>query len=92
MKSRLMTVSMSFLLILCALPAFADNDLEGIIESIRPGDQSFVVQEIRFFATPTTDYDDGLRRFDDLRTGQKVEVDFKYREGKHIAVEIELED
>lgn len=92
MKSRLMTVLMSFLLILCALPAFAGNDLEGIIESIRPGDQSFVVQGIRFFATPTTDYDDGLRRFEDLKKGQKVEVDFKYREGEHIAMEIELED
>jgi len=91
MKSRLMTVLMSFLLFLCALPAHAD-DLEGMIESISPGDKSFVVQGIRFFATPTTDYDDGLRRFDDLKTGQKVEVDFKYREGKHIAMEIELED
>ena len=91
MKSRLMTVLMSFLLILSVLPAFAD-DLEGRIESISPSDKSFVVQGTRFFTTPDTDYDDGLRRFDDLRTGQIVEVDFKYREGKHIAVEIELED
>ncbi len=91
MKSRLMTVLMSFLLIPCALPALAD-DREGIIESIRPGDKSFVVQGARFFATPATDYDDGLRRIEDLETGQKVEVDYKYRDGKHIATEIELED
>ena len=91
MKSRLMILLMSFLLILCALPALAD-DLEGMIESISPGDKSFVVQGIRFFETPATDYDDGLRCFDDLRTGQKVEVDFKYRGGNHIAMEIELED
>ena len=45
-----------------------------------------------FYATPSTVYDDGLRRFADLAVGQKVEVDFEYRNGKHCATEIELED
>jgi cold shock CspA family protein len=40
----------------------------------------------------STDYDDGLKGFADLREGQKVEVDFEYRDGKHFATEIELED
>jgi hypothetical protein len=68
------------------------EDLEGRIESINKGSQSFVVQGIEFFVTPSTDYDDGLTGFDDLREGQKVEVDFQYRDGKHYATEIELED
>jgi cold shock CspA family protein len=42
--------------------------------------------------TQSTDYDDGLKGFEDLREGQKVEVDFEYRDGKHFAIEIELED
>lgn len=68
------------------------NDVEGQIESINPEDQSFVVQGIRFYATELTDYDDGLEAFADLEVGQLVEVDFKYRDGKHYATEIELED
>ena len=72
-------------------PALAD-DLEGHIEFVDPVNQSFVVQGITFYVTPSTDYDDGLKSFADLRPGQKVEVDFKYRDGKHYATEIELED
>lgn len=77
--------------LLAAAPAIAD-DLEGRIEAIDQGAQSFVVQGINFFATPSTDYDDGLRSFADLRVGQQVEVDFDYRDGRHFASEIELED
>jgi hypothetical protein len=79
------------LLWVCATPVFAD-DLEGRIESIDPGDQSFVVQGIRFFATPSTDYDDDLSGFGDLKVGLTVEVDFEYRGGRHVAKEIEHED
>lgn len=68
------------------------NDIEGQIESIDAEGQSFVVQGITFHATPTTDYDDGLKRFEDLQVGQKVEVDFVYRDGRHYATEIELDD
>jgi cold shock CspA family protein len=35
--------------------------------------------------------DIGLKEFEDLKVGQKVEVDFEYREGKHFANEVELE-
>lgn len=68
------------------------NDLEGHIESVNAGEQSFVVQGITFHVTERTDYDDGLRTFEDLAVGQRVEVDFEYREGRHYALEIELED
>ena len=78
-------------LLLFAGSALAD-DIEGRIESVNPANQTFVVQGITFHATASTDYDDGLRRFDDLKVGQKVEVDFQYRDGRHYATEIELED
>lgn len=68
------------------------NDLEGAVESIDVGEQSFTVQGIRFMATPETDYDDGLSEFGDIKEGQKVEVDFIYRDGRHVATEVELED
>lgn len=77
--------------VLWSVTASAD-DIEGRIESIDFSAQTFVVQGITFHATPGTDYDDGLKRFADLRVGQKVEVDFVFHEGRHIATEIELDD
>lgn len=91
MKKHLNALLASFCLVLGSGPALAD-DVEGRIESINPGEQSFVVQGIRFFVTKSTDYDDGLKQFADLKEGQKVEVDFEYRDGKHFATEIELDD
>jgi hypothetical protein len=71
--------------------ALAD-DLEGRIESVDQSQQSFVMQGITFYTTPSTDYDDCLNSFADLHPDQKIEVDFEYRDGKHYATEIELED
>ena len=68
------------------------EDLEGQIEKVNHKELLLVVQGIAFFATPSTDYDGGLKGFDDLKEGQKVEVDFEYSEGKHFATEVELED
>jgi hypothetical protein len=93
MKFKIIII-MGLIVVLFMLPAgpvLADGT-EGRIEFVYPADQSFVVQGITFYVTLSTDYDDGLRSFADLRPGQKVEVDFKYREGKHYATEIELED
>ncbi|NUO08860.1 MAG: hypothetical protein HUU08_09320 [Candidatus Brocadia sp.] len=89
MKNYFRALLVVLFLVLCSIPALAD-DLEGRIESINKSEQSFVVQGIRFFVTQSTDYDDGLKGFADLKEGQKVEVDFEYRDGKHFAIEIEL--
>jgi len=78
-------------LALCSGVAMAD-DIEGRIDALDAGQQSFMVQGIRFQATESTDFDGGLRNFDDLRTGQTVEVDFKFTDGRHVATEVELED
>ncbi|MBD3896959.1 hypothetical protein IEI94_13970 [Halomonas sp. ML-15] len=74
------------------LTAQAGNEVEGIIESVDAANRTLTVQGITFEVTDRTDYDDGLHRFEDLREGQRVEVDFEYRDGRHIATEIELED
>ena len=89
MKNYFRALLVVLFLVLFSIPALAD-DLEGRIESINKSEQSFVVQGIRFFVTQSTDYDDGLKGFADLKEGQKVEVDFEYRDGKHFAIEIEL--
>ncbi len=91
MKFKIKMVLMLVCFMLIASTALAD-DIEGRIEAVDPANQSFVVQGITFYTNPSTDYDDGLKSFADLRPGQKVEVDFQYRDGKHYATEIELED
>lgn len=78
------------ILAVCSTLATAD-DIDGKIESINQDDKSFVVKGIRFFATETTDYDKRLKGFADLKVGQRVEVDFDYRDNKHFATEIELD-
>lgn len=89
-RSGLLIAAASSLLLLAG-QALA-NDLEGRIESIDAEQQTFVVQGITFHVSADTDYDDGLKGFDDLKEGQRVEVDFEYRDGHHHAIEIELDD
>lgn len=72
--------------------AFADDDIEGVIEWIDPTAGTLSVMGITFQTTPGTEYDDGLHRFEDLQPGQHVEVEFDYRDGIHVAKEIELDD
>ena len=72
--------------------AFADNEVKGQIESVKKASQSFVVSGTEFFVTPTTKYEDGLKGFEDLKQGLRVEVEYIQRDGKHWAKEVELED
>ncbi|MZR63975.1 DUF5666 domain-containing protein [Alcanivorax sp. DP30] len=67
------------------------NDLEGLIESVDTEAGTFVVQGITFVTSATTFYEDGLKEFSDLHEGQRVEVDFQFQDGKHVATLIELE-
>ncbi len=91
MKNRLRLLLAGVPFVLLSSAALAD-DIEGQVESINKGNQTFVVQGITFYTNESTDYDDGLKGFGSLQVGQKVEVDFDYRDGRHYATEIELED
>lgn len=91
MKKKCVTAIAVLGLVTGAGAAHAD-DVEGLIERIDAATQTLVVQGITFHTTERTDYDDGLKRFADLKVGQRVEVDFDYRDGRHIATEIELDE
>lgn len=85
----------SFLLassLLLSGAAWADNSIEGPIESIQASNQSVVVQGMTIITTQSTDYDDGLRSFQDLKVGQRVEIEYVMRDGKRYAQEIELDN
>ncbi|MED5239607.1 MAG: DUF5666 domain-containing protein [Pseudomonadota bacterium] len=90
MKGSWKALSVAAVLAVSA-PAFA-NDIEGVIESVDTEEATFVVQGITFVTGATTFYEDGLKEFSDLHEGQRVEVDFQYQDGKHVATLVELED
>jgi len=89
MKYRLGLAALAFSLV--SGGAFA-NDVEGIVESLDAASKTLVVQGITFHVNEATDFDDGLKGFDSLSVGQKIEIDFNYTDGKHYAREIELDD
>ena len=91
MRTTAVVLLSCVLLVTLAGAAFA-NDVEGRIESLNQEARSLVVQGIEFLATQTTEYDDGLYSFADLREGMRVEVEFIYRDGKHYAREISRDD
>lgn len=68
------------------------NDVEGKIEAVDTDAETLTVQGIEFNVDEQTEYDDGVEQFADLEVGQRVEVDFDYTDGRHIATEIELKD
>ncbi len=90
MKLIMRSVAMAALLL--GGTAVASNEVEGRIDAIDHDARTLTVQGIAFHTTDRTDYDDGLNSFDDLRVGQRVEVEFRYEDGRHVATEIELDD
>lgn len=84
----------SLLLGTVATPVLADStaSLEGKIHSVDAGRRSFVVGGQTLLTNASTDYDDGLKSFADLKPGMKVKVDHSLRGGKPYAREIELDD
>jgi hypothetical protein len=88
------TLAASFLLGTVATPMLADSrdSLEGRIQSIDAARRSFVVGGLMLLTNASTDYDDGLESFADLRPGMKVKVDHSPRGGQRFAREVELDD
>lgn len=79
-------------LLLTTSLSWADDDIEGRIESINAAQRSFVVYGQTIHATDVTDYDDEYQRFSDLRVGHIVEVDVERRDGRLIATEVERDE
>lgn len=91
MNKQLKTSCLTAIFLFASGSVFA-NDLEGEIEAIDAAEKTIKVQGFEFAVTDKTDFDDDAEEFADLKVGQEVEVDFEYRDGKHIAVEIEADD
>lgn len=89
MNKTLVSLALASCLGMGASLAAANNEVEGPIESVNKGDNTFVVQGITLTVNDKTDYEDGLKDFSGLVAGEEVEVNFVYEGGKHIARDIE---
>lgn len=63
-----------------------------VVIGLAADNETFTVDGIEFTTDPRTACDAGTRRFADLETGMRVEVECGYRDGRHIAVDVERED
>lgn len=68
--------------------ALAD-DLEGTISSIDSKTRSITVEGQAFYVDDKTDYDDDYKRFEDLKVGDRVEIDYRDDNGRKLITEIE---
>ena len=79
--------------LMLATPLIADDlDVEGRIDALNPAERSLVVAGQTYYADDRTDYDDDLERYEDLRVGDRVEIDYAITDGRRIAREIEKDD
>lgn len=71
--------------------ALAD-DVEGTIASIDTKTRSLVVNDQAYHVDDKTDYDDEYKRFEDLKVGDRVEIDYRDDNGRKLITEIEKEN
>lgn len=80
-----------------AFGALADDrhrefEVEGVVESVDVSQGMLVVAGVTIYTNDRTDYDDDYRRLEDIKVGDRVEVDYISRDGRNIATEIERDD
>ncbi|HEX7115112.1 MAG TPA: DUF5666 domain-containing protein [Steroidobacter sp.] len=69
-----------------------DRDLEGEVESVDVSQGSFVVRGVTIHTDDRTDFDDEYRSLEDIKVGDRVEVDYIERDGRTLATEVERDD
>jgi hypothetical protein len=90
-KNPLAQMLVAITLLTPATAVLAD-EIEDAIESIDTQTRSFVVGGKALYVDDKTDYDDDYKRFEDLKVGDKVEVDYRNDNGRFLATEIERDD
>ncbi|WP_131326164.1 DUF5666 domain-containing protein [Comamonas thiooxydans] len=68
------------------------NDNNGAVDKIDNKAKSFVIKGQTIYVDSDTKYDDGLTRFEDIKIGDRLEVDVHEKNGRKLAHEIDRED
>lgn len=68
------------------------DDVEGSVKRVDAKARSFVIKGQTIYVDAGTKYDDGLNRFEDIKIGDRLEVDVHEKDGRNVAHEIGRED
>ena len=68
------------------------NDIEGVVDKIDNKARSFVIKGQTIYVDADTKYDDGMNRFEDIKVGDRLEIDIHKKNGRNVAHEIDRED
>jgi|GEM_PF-1479408 hypothetical protein len=94
MKSSksLLAILIGSTLAFAAVASDRHREVEGVVESVDASQGVLVVAGVTIHTDDRTDFDDDYRRLEDVKVGDRVEVDYVAREGRNIATEIERDD
>ncbi|WP_061958510.1 DUF5666 domain-containing protein [Cupriavidus pauculus] len=97
MKNSIRKVSIHTTLLVTSLLASSmalahADDVEGTVERVDAKARSFVIKGQTIHVDAGTKYDDGLNRFEDIKIGDRLEVDVHEKDGRKVAHEIDRED
>ena len=68
------------------------NDIEGVVDKIDNKARSFVIKGQTIYVDADTKYDDGMNRFEDIKVGDRLEINIHKKNGRKVAHEIDRED
>ena len=68
------------------------HDIEGVVDRIDSKARSFVIKGQTIYVDANTKYDDGMTRFEDIKVGDRLEVDVHEKSGRKVAHEIDRDD
>jgi hypothetical protein len=89
------TVRVLFLTVNMLLSSVAlahSNDIEGVVDKIDKKARSFAIKGETIYVDDETKYDDGMTRFEDIKIGDRLEVDVHKKNSRKVAHEIDRED
>ena len=90
-RSTMRTLLFAVSALVCSAALAHSDDVEGVVDRIDNKAKSFVIKGQTIYVDADTKYDDGLTRFEDIKIGDRLEVDVHEKNGRKVAHEIDRE-
>lgn len=91
-KSTAITLILAVNTLISSVALAHSDDIDGTVDKVDSKAKSFVIKGRTIYVDSDTKYDDGLTRFEDIKIGDRLEVDVHEKNGRKIAHEIDRED